>query len=148
MNIDFHIIDEENDLEKGNFAYFYASEMELSISNNRNSIVFNTTMHKTFLITLFSEISNLYSSGKPFIISTYGNAKEYSCQFIHGGLQIIEIDKLIEKSTLQIAFDKYMFYSKLKDFYKRYLQYLKKKNKNITKEKQYIFLDEQYKKLF
>lgn len=148
MRINFNIIDDEEDLELGNFTSFFASEMTLSINSNNKSIVFNTTMHKTFLITLFTKISMLYKTGKSFTISTYGNAKEYKFQLNNGYLQIIEKDNLLDNDTSHHEFEKNAFYSNLKNLFNRYLKYLKKKNKNITEDKQYIYLEEQYKDLF
>lgn len=137
MQVNFEIIDEEDDLANGDFTFFYGSEMNLVFSDDNNKIVFNTTLHKTFLITLISNLKDFFYNKKTFTISTFGNAMEYRFELHGNQVFIYEHDELQNALSSQASFDQNLFLNSIKKIMKKYLEFLQKTNSQIIYDKQY-----------
>ncbi len=112
------------------------------IENNKETLLFSTTIHSTIIITFSQQLLELYQTGKKLILDTFGNANVYTFKKAGNNVFITNFSVFSNSEEWQYTFEFKAFLKAYTKGLRQHLQNLIGKDANIVKRPDFILLRE------
>ncbi|MFJ7646480.1 hypothetical protein ACIQ1H_02960 [Lysinibacillus sp. NPDC097279] len=123
--------------------YYLDSYLEVFIiENNKEILLFSTTIHSTIIITFSQQLLELYQTGKKLILDTFGNANVYTFKKAGNNVFITNFSVFSNSEEWQYTFEFKAFLKAYTKGLRQHLQNLIGKDANIVKRPDFILLRE------
>ncbi len=123
--------------------YYLDSYLEVFvIENNKENLLFSTTIHSTIIITFSQQLLELYQTGKKLILDTFGNANVYTFKKAGNNVFITNFSVFSNSEEWQYTFEFKAFLKAYTKGLRQHLQNLIGKDANIVKRPDFILMRE------
>ncbi|MEK5332327.1 MULTISPECIES: hypothetical protein [unclassified Lysinibacillus] len=123
--------------------YYLDSYLEVFVlENNKEILLFSTTIHSTIIITFSQQLLELYQTGKKLILDTFGNANVYTFKKAGNNVFITNFSVFSNSEEWQYTFEFKAFLKAYTKGLRQHLQNLIGKDANIVKRPDFILLRE------
>ena len=112
------------------------------IENDKETLLFSTTIHSTIIITFSQQLLELYQTGKKLILDTFGNANVYTFKKAGNNVFITNFSVFSNSEEWQYTFEFKAFLKAYTKGLRQHLQNLIGKDANIVKRPDFILLRE------
>ncbi len=112
------------------------------IENNKENLLFSTTIHSTIIITFSQQLLELYQTGKKLILDTFGNANVYTFKKAGNNVFITNFSVFSNSEEWQYTFEFKAFLKAYTKGLRQHLQNLIGKDANIVKRPDFILMRE------
>lgn len=151
MKIRFDLEDDEvSVLQNKNVHadFFLDSYLEVFVlENNKETLLFSTTIHSTIIITFSRQLLELYQTGKKLILDTFGNANVYTFKKAGNNVIITNFSEFSNSEEWQYTFEFKAFLKAYTKGLRQHLQNLIGKDASIVKRPDFILLKDRLKSL-
>ncbi len=123
--------------------YYLDSYLEVFVlENNKETLLFSTTLHSTIVIELNHLLIDLYQTGEERVLDTFGNANVYTYKKEGKNIVITNFDEFSDAQEWQYIFDFMEFTKAYTKELKRYLQAMVAKEPNNMKRPNFMLLSQ------
>ncbi|MFJ7646481.1 hypothetical protein ACIQ1H_02965 [Lysinibacillus sp. NPDC097279] len=112
------------------------------IENNKETLLFSTTLHSTIVIEFNHLLLDLYQTGEERVLDTFGNANVYTYKKEGENIVITNFDEFSDAQEWQYIFDFMEFTKAYTKELKRYLQAMVAKEPNNMKRPNFKLLSQ------
>ncbi|MFJ7662805.1 hypothetical protein ACIQXW_10425 [Lysinibacillus sp. NPDC097162] len=121
--------------------YYLDSYLEVFVlANNKEILLFSTTLHSTIVIEFNHLLLDLYQTGEERVLDTFGNANVYTYKKEGKNIVITNFDAFSDSQEWQYTFDFMEFTKAYTKELKRYLQAMVAKEPNNMKRPNFKLL--------
>ncbi|QPQ35159.1 MULTISPECIES: hypothetical protein [unclassified Lysinibacillus] len=123
--------------------YYLDSYLEVFVlENNKETLLFSTTLHSTIVIELNHLLIDLYQTGEERVLDTFGNANVYTYKKEGKNIVITNFDEFSDAQEWQYIFDFMEFTKAYTKELKRYLQAMVAQEPNNMKRPNFKLLSQ------
>jgi len=123
--------------------YYLDSYLEVYVlENNKETLLFSTTLHSTIVIEFNHLLLDLYQTGEERVLDTFGNANVYTYKKEGENIVITNFDEFSDAQEWQYIFDFMEFTKAYTKELKRYLQAMVAKEPNNMKRPNFKLLSQ------
>ncbi len=123
--------------------YYLDSYLEVFVlENNKETLLFSTTLHSTIVIEFNHLLLDLYQTGEERVLDTFGNANVYTYKKEGENIVITNFDEFSDAQEWQYIFDFMEFTKAYTKELKRYLQAMVAKEPNNMKRPNFKLLSQ------
>ena len=123
--------------------YYLDSYLEVFVlENNKETLLFSTTLHSTIVIEFNHLLLDLYQTGEERVLDTFGNANVYTYKKEGKNIVITNFDEFSDAQEWQYIFDFMEFTKAYTKELKRYLQAMVAKEPNNMKRPNFKLLSQ------
>ncbi|MEK5332328.1 hypothetical protein [Lysinibacillus sp. FSL W8-0992] len=123
--------------------YYLDSYLEVFVlENNKEILLFSTTLHSTIVIEFNHLLLDLYQTGEERVLDTFGNANVYTYKKEGKNIVITNFDKFSDAQEWQYIFDFMEFTKAYTKELKRYLQAMVAQEPNNMKRPNFKLLSQ------
>lgn len=121
--------------------FYLDSYLEVFVlENNKETLLFSTTIHSTIVIELNHLLIDLYQTGEERVLDTFGNANVYTYKKEGKNIVITNFDEFSDAQEWQYIFDFMEFTKAYTKELKRYLQAMVAQEPNNMKRPNFKLL--------
>jgi len=123
--------------------YYLDSYLEVFVlENNKETLLFSTTLHSTIVIEFNHLLLDLYQTGEERVLDTFGNANVYTYKKEGENIVITNFDEFSDAQEWQYIFDFMEFTKAYTKELKRYLQAMVAQEPNNMKRPNFKLLSQ------
>ena len=123
--------------------FYLDSYLEVFVlENNKETLLFSTTLHSTIVIELNHLLIDLYQTGEERVLDTFGNANVYTYKKEGKNIVITNFDEFSDAQEWQYIFDFMEFTKAYTKELKRYLQAMVAQEPNNMKRPNFKLLSQ------
>jgi len=123
--------------------FYLDSYLEVFVlENNKETLLFSTTIHSTIVIELNHLLIDLYQTGEERVLDTFGNANVYTYKKEGKNIVITNFDEFSDAQEWQYIFDFMEFTKAYTKELKRYLQAMVAQEPNNMKRPNFKLLSQ------